>query len=358
MITENLSTLKMHKLTKAQYERELAAGRIDENALYLTPDDDGNSSCNRIKSYTSLDQLGLDSSATLDDIIMALDDSVLQYWCDRLQSLLYRCPISNGFLRIETFSNWHARILVTAGEADGAVAYECWAYDIGGGYATTEWKDCLGDNTSSDSGGDFNPGESNTNESLPIVFTEEGYPSYSSKVNINPHFGDIYLEEELRCEYVTADKLRLAETSSSNIKVYGENGQVPITNGSKTYWGYVSGEGYLDTEYLTTDMYNGQPVYTKIINLGDVSTNVNSSNVGGEALPEFDWTTDDEAKQIVWADAWFGNYYSSGYYNYVKPYYGFVIEDSGAETSIMYNEKNIDDIDYCNLFLKIKYIYV
>lgn len=37
MITENLNTLKIHKLTKAQYERELAAGNIDENALYLTP---------------------------------------------------------------------------------------------------------------------------------------------------------------------------------------------------------------------------------------------------------------------------------------------------------------------------------
>lgn len=40
MITENLSTLKIHKLTKAQYERELAAGNIDPNALYLTPDED------------------------------------------------------------------------------------------------------------------------------------------------------------------------------------------------------------------------------------------------------------------------------------------------------------------------------
>ena len=40
MITENLSTLKMNKLTQAQYDRELDAGNIDENALYLTPDDD------------------------------------------------------------------------------------------------------------------------------------------------------------------------------------------------------------------------------------------------------------------------------------------------------------------------------
>ena len=39
MITENLSTLKIHKLTQAQYDRELAAGNIDVNALYLTPDE-------------------------------------------------------------------------------------------------------------------------------------------------------------------------------------------------------------------------------------------------------------------------------------------------------------------------------
>ena len=37
MTTENLSTLKIHSLTQEQYERELAAGRIDETAIYLTP---------------------------------------------------------------------------------------------------------------------------------------------------------------------------------------------------------------------------------------------------------------------------------------------------------------------------------
>ena len=41
MITENLSTLKIHKLTQAQYDRELEAGRIDESALYLTSDETG-----------------------------------------------------------------------------------------------------------------------------------------------------------------------------------------------------------------------------------------------------------------------------------------------------------------------------
>lgn len=38
MITENLSTLKINKLTQAQYEREKNAGRLDEFALYLTPE--------------------------------------------------------------------------------------------------------------------------------------------------------------------------------------------------------------------------------------------------------------------------------------------------------------------------------
>jgi hypothetical protein len=37
MQAENLSTLKIHKLTQSQYDKELNAGRIDANALYLTP---------------------------------------------------------------------------------------------------------------------------------------------------------------------------------------------------------------------------------------------------------------------------------------------------------------------------------
>ena len=37
MITENLSTLKINKLSQAQYDREEINGSIDINALYLTP---------------------------------------------------------------------------------------------------------------------------------------------------------------------------------------------------------------------------------------------------------------------------------------------------------------------------------
>ena len=40
MKTEFLSSLKIHKLTQEQYDRELSAGTIDETALYLTPEED------------------------------------------------------------------------------------------------------------------------------------------------------------------------------------------------------------------------------------------------------------------------------------------------------------------------------
>lgn len=39
MIVNDLSTLKIHQLSQAQYDRELEAGNLDDNAIYLTPDD-------------------------------------------------------------------------------------------------------------------------------------------------------------------------------------------------------------------------------------------------------------------------------------------------------------------------------
>lgn len=40
MIIENLPILKIHKMTEAQFKREKEAGRTEESALYLTPDED------------------------------------------------------------------------------------------------------------------------------------------------------------------------------------------------------------------------------------------------------------------------------------------------------------------------------
>lgn len=52
MNEHNLSTLKIHQLAQEQYDRELAAGRIDENAIYLTPDEGID-----LSNYATKDQL-------------------------------------------------------------------------------------------------------------------------------------------------------------------------------------------------------------------------------------------------------------------------------------------------------------
>ena len=39
MITENVSALRIHKLSKEQFERELEAGRLKSNEMYLVPDE-------------------------------------------------------------------------------------------------------------------------------------------------------------------------------------------------------------------------------------------------------------------------------------------------------------------------------
>lgn len=62
MITTNLSTLKIHKLTQEQYDREREAGRLDENAIYLTPDEETDMS-----EYVTTEQLGI-----------AIDDAITQ----------------------------------------------------------------------------------------------------------------------------------------------------------------------------------------------------------------------------------------------------------------------------------------
>lgn len=52
MFVENLPTLRIHKLTREQYAREEAAGRLEENAIYLTPDEGVD-----LSGYVTIDQL-------------------------------------------------------------------------------------------------------------------------------------------------------------------------------------------------------------------------------------------------------------------------------------------------------------
>ena len=75
MNTQNLSTLKIHKLTQAQYDRELAAGRIDENALYLTPDEEVDLSGYALKTEVA------DKEHSHNSIVETNNNTDQNFWC-------------------------------------------------------------------------------------------------------------------------------------------------------------------------------------------------------------------------------------------------------------------------------------
>lgn len=71
MITENLSTLKIHKLTQAQYDRESEAGNLDETALYLTPEEEIYATTELVKGQ--IDEHNVNASAHNDIRIKITD---------------------------------------------------------------------------------------------------------------------------------------------------------------------------------------------------------------------------------------------------------------------------------------------
>jgi hypothetical protein len=79
MIVENLSTLKIHKLTQEQYERELQAGRIDDKALYLTPDEGEDLSEYAKKDDIPTGELAWKDSISKSEIGLEYVDNVKQY---------------------------------------------------------------------------------------------------------------------------------------------------------------------------------------------------------------------------------------------------------------------------------------
>lgn len=68
--TKKLSTLKIHKLSKTQYDRELASGKIDPDALYFTPSEEklpltgGELSGNLLIKNSESPQIVLNNTAT------------------------------------------------------------------------------------------------------------------------------------------------------------------------------------------------------------------------------------------------------------------------------------------------------
>lgn len=116
MKTTNLPTLKIHKLSQAQYERELAAGRIDGNAIYLTPDEDID-----LSGYASIidvdEKIGSHntSASAHNDIRTSINE--VSNRLDRVVTVPVVSASNNGqFLRVVN-GQWTATTVANAEEA-------------------------------------------------------------------------------------------------------------------------------------------------------------------------------------------------------------------------------------------------
>lgn len=107
MIETNLSTLKIHKLTQTQYDRELAAGNIDENALYLTPDE-----ATDLSSYATVEQLDAKADAAHNHDTSDITSGTLS--SDRLPTV----PISKGGTGATTAASALTNLGITATAAE------------------------------------------------------------------------------------------------------------------------------------------------------------------------------------------------------------------------------------------------
>ena len=111
MIKTDLSTLKINKLSKAQYDRELAAGRIDENALYLTPDEG-----------ITLDDVAETSTKSYFHIIRGTSTDGRAYYGSIDESV----EIQNGTIVIfipEMTSTWYTELSLTITNKNGSEYY-------------------------------------------------------------------------------------------------------------------------------------------------------------------------------------------------------------------------------------------
>ena len=105
MVTENLSTLKIHKLSKEQYEREYANDNLDPNALYLTPEEE-------IPTKTS--QLINDSGYITDPVFknmglntVNIDDEYRHNYVVGLSESGHGTYPTNGWFTVTNYANDH-----------------------------------------------------------------------------------------------------------------------------------------------------------------------------------------------------------------------------------------------------------
>lgn len=116
MITTDLSTLKINKLTQSQYDAAVANGTIDENALYFTPDEEIDFSL----YMTKTDPVGTGSFSMnrLADSTVGNYSSTLGYNTTASNT----CSYAEGNAAIASGNTSHAEGLKTTASGDGSHA--------------------------------------------------------------------------------------------------------------------------------------------------------------------------------------------------------------------------------------------
>lgn len=138
MKTDNVSTLKIHKLTQAQYDRALASGNIDENALYLTPDEGVD-----LSDYAKKTDLALVQKVTSPDNTITENTDLLtlgkgEYRCTTatIAKTLVNCPTETNFKLTIEERQGTTRLFMTLKDANGEVYHNAQT----GNTAWTGWK--------------------------------------------------------------------------------------------------------------------------------------------------------------------------------------------------------------------------
>lgn len=191
MITENLSTLKIHKLSKEQYERESANGTLDTSALYLTPEEGVDlSKYATIDSVpTKISQLTNDSGYITDPVFknmglntVNIDDEYRHNYVVGLSENGHGTyPITGGWLTVTNYANDHfaTQTAYTCVQSDDATRdVQMWVRERYYGGSWSSWKKIIIGNVSKwiDNG-------------LDIWGTQGDWFAYSTNPNTKPSIG-------------------------------------------------------------------------------------------------------------------------------------------------------------------------
>lgn len=142
--TETLNTLKIHKLSQAQYDREKEAGRLDDSAIYLTPESDGSAPSNMVTTDTEQTISGdkiFTGTPTIQDANPTLDlngnpAKQVRIFSDSIN--IFDSPSNTG-IRYNTFYRNHSIQSLKYSDEFEQGGYVLTFPDTSGTIATQEW---------------------------------------------------------------------------------------------------------------------------------------------------------------------------------------------------------------------------